>query len=184
VKKLEELGDWQSGGTPSRQVSRYFGGKIPWYTSGELNEMYVSKSMEYVTEEAIRNSNAKILEPNTLLLGMYDTAALKSSITTINSACNQAIAFSKLESQKADIIYVYHAIQYAKEHFRSQQRGVRQKNLNLTMIREIKLPIPPIKLQQQFASIVAQVEQLRQKQKESERELEHLFQSLLQKYFG
>ena len=180
---LEELGDWQSGGTPSRQVPKYFKGDIPWYSSGELNEMFVSKSDECITKDAIKSSSAKLLEPNTLLLGMYDTAALKSSITTNLSSCNQAIAASKLEFGKADIFYVYHAIQYGKEHFRSQQRGVRQKNLNLTMIRQIKLPIPPLSIQQQFAGIVTQAEQLRQKQRESERELENLFQGLLQRYF-
>ncbi len=167
LKKLEELGKWQSGGTPSRKVEEFFGGTIPWYTSGELNQMFVSKSSEYITEQAIKNSNAKLVEPNNLLLGMYDTAALKSSITTINSACNQAIAYSKLENGNANIFYVYHAIQYGKEHFRSQQRGVRQKNLNLTMIKELQLPLPPFPLQQHFASLVADAEILRQKQQQS-----------------
>lgn len=184
LKRLEELGKWQSGGTPLRQVQDFFNGNIPWYTSGELNQMFVSKSSEYITEEAIRNSNAKLVEPNSLLLGMYDTAALKSSITKIKSACNQAIAYSKLEFGNANIFYVYHAIQYGKEHFRSQQRGVRQKNLNLTMIKELQLPIPPLSLQQHFASLVADAEILRQKQQQSEKELEHLFGALLQQYFG
>jgi type I restriction enzyme S subunit len=184
VKKLEDLGKWQSGGTPSRKVEEFFGGIIPWYTSGELNQMFVSKSSEYITEQAIKNSNAKIVEPNSLLLGMYDTAALKSSITTINSACNQAIAYSKLENGNANIFYVYHAIQYGKEHFKSQQRGVRQKNLNLTMVKELLLPLPPLPLQQHFASLVADAEILRQKQQQSEQELEQLFQALLQRYFA
>jgi type I restriction enzyme, S subunit len=48
----------------------------------------------------------------------------------------------------------------------------------------VNLPLPPLSLQQQFAGIVAQVEQLRQKQRKSERELEVLFQGLLQRYFG
>ena len=42
--KLGELGKWQSGGTPSRSKSEYYNGTIPWLSSGELNEMYVSES--------------------------------------------------------------------------------------------------------------------------------------------
>lgn len=181
---LEDLGNWQSGGTPSRSITKYFKGDLPWYSSGELNGMFISRSKEYITKEAIQKSNAKVLEPKTLLLGMYDTAALKSSITTVPSSCNQAISFSRLEFNKADIFYVYHAIQYGKEHYKSQQRGVRQKNLNLTMIKNIKLSIPPLDLQQKFASIVANTEQLRLRQQQHAQELENLFQGLLQKYFG
>lgn len=58
-----------------------------------------------------------------------------------------------------------------------------QKNINLEILRNLDVPVPPLSLQQQFAVIVAEAEQLRQKQWESERELEQLFQSLLQKYF-
>jgi type I restriction enzyme S subunit len=57
-------------------------------------------------------------------------------------------------------------------------------NINTESLKSFDIPIPPLFLQQQFAGIVAQAEQLRQKQRESERELENLFQGLLQRYFG
>lgn len=57
-------------------------------------------------------------------------------------------------------------------------------NISKEKLCEFDFPIPPIELQQKFASIVADTEQLRQKQKQSEMELENLFQSLLQKYFS
>jgi type I restriction enzyme S subunit len=57
-------------------------------------------------------------------------------------------------------------------------------NINAQELQDIQILIPPIHLQQKFASIVADTEQLRQKQKQSEMELENLFQALLQKYFG
>lgn len=50
----------------------------------------------------------------------------------------------------------YDAIQVGKDHFRSQKRGVRQKNLKLTMTRDINLPLPLLTLQQQFADILTQ----------------------------
>ena len=59
-----------------------------------------------------------------------------------------------------------------------------QANIFTGPIKELDIVVPPLSLQQQFAGIVAQAEQLRQKQRESERELENLFQGLLQKYFG
>jgi len=57
-------------------------------------------------------------------------------------------------------------------------------NISKEKLYELDFPVPPIELQQKFASIVADTESLRQKQKQNEAELENLFQSLLQKYFG
>jgi type I restriction enzyme S subunit len=184
VKPLEYFGKWRSGGTPLRSNKIYFDGEIPWYTSGELNQMYIAESIEHISKTAVEESSAKLIEPSTLLLGMYDTAALKSSITTIPCSCNQAIAYSKLENGKVNITYLYFSIQIGREYFRSQQRGVRQKNMNLNMIKNLSIPLPPPHLQKKFAILVEQVERLRVKQRESEKELENLFGSLMQKYFG
>jgi len=62
--------------------------------------------------------------------------------------------------------------------------GQTRGRISMGRLAKVKLPVPPLSLQQQFADIVAQAERLRQKQRESERELENLFQGLLQKYFG
>lgn len=180
---LDNIGDWQSGGTPSRSIKKYFEGEIPWYSSGELNSMYLTDSDECITEEAIRESNAKIIEPNSILVGMYDTAAFKLGITINHCSCNQAIAYSKLDAKKINTIFLYFLMQIGRDFFISGQRGVRQKNLNLTMIRETKITLPPLSLQQQFAEIVNKTEALKEKQKQSELELENLFQSLMQKAF-
>jgi len=183
ILSLSDLGNWKSGGTPSRKDKTFFMGDVPWYTSGELNSMYISNSIERITEKAIENSNAKLIKPNSLLLGMYDTAALKSSITTVPSSCNQAIAYSELEYENSNIIYVYFAIQIGRKFFRKRQRGIRQKNLNLSMIKDTKIPSPPLDLQNHFAEIVQKVEQLKHHQNQSKQEMDNLFNVLMQKAF-
>lgn len=180
--RLGELGNWKSGGTPSRRIEKYFQGTIPWISSGELNEMYIDKAKEYITEEAIRNTSTHLIEVGSLLLGMYDTAALKSSINTVVLTCNQAIAFAKL-NETVNTLYVYYVIQYGKEHYKSQQRGVRQKNLNLSMIKDLKINYPPIELQNQFAERVAVIELQKQQAQLELAKSESLFNSLLQRAF-
>ncbi|MEN4953687.1 restriction endonuclease subunit S [Stenotrophomonas sp. TWI819] len=155
--RLGDLGEWSSGGTPSRSDADNFEGDIPWYTSGELNDVYVHKSAEHISSNALRASSAKLMAPGTLMLGMYDTAAFKSSISTISSACNQAIAFSKLCADKVETLYVYYLLQFGKEHYKRLQRGVRQKNLNLSMVRETRVLYPSMMQQQQFVRIAERV---------------------------
>lgn len=181
--KLGDFGNWRSGGTPSRTVKEYYDGNIPWLSSGELESLFVSESNEKITEKAISESAAKKIEIGSLLLGMYDTAALKSSINTSIVTCNQAIAFAKLDDTKINTLFAYTQIQLGKEFFRSKQRGVRQKNLNLSMIKSIELIYPPLSLQNKFACIVKNIEAQKVLVKQSLQESEDLFNGLVQNAF-
>ena len=181
---LKEFGIWKSGGTPKRNDEKYFRGHIPWITSGELEHKYIDDSFEKITEKAIECSSAKIIEKGSLLLGMYDTAGLKSSINTKVMSCNQAIAFAKLDDKITNTIYVYYVIQNLRSMLLNQQRGVRQKNFNLSMIKNISIPLPPLSLQNEFADFVAQVDKSQLAIQKSLEELETLKKSLMQEYFG
>jgi type I restriction enzyme S subunit len=181
VKKLGELGEWKSGGTPSRSNKTYFEGSIPWVSSGELNDIFISNSKELITKSAVENSSTSLILKGSLMLGMYDTAALKSSINTIPICCNQAIAFSRLRDDSCNTLFIYYVIQISKEDLKRQQRGVRQKNMNLSMIKEIELIQPPKAKQDKFAILFKII--LEQKSLISKNMEEHLFQSLLQKAF-
>lgn len=181
--KLGELGKWQSGGTPSRNKREYFDGTIPWLSSGELNGMYVSESKEHITEMAIKESSTRLIEKGSLLLGMYDTAALKSTISTCIVTCNQAIAYSKLDDKMVNTIYVYFIIQIGKEDYKKLQRGVRQKNLNLSIVKNLEILLPDLMQQNQFAERVAVIEEQKAVAQKSLEKSESLFNSLLQKAF-
>ena len=183
IISLSQLGKWQSGGTPLRSKEHYYDGNIPWYSSGELNDVHISQSKENINNRAIRETSAKLVKAGSLLLGMYDTAALKSSITLVDASCNQAIAFSLLSENKCNRLYVYMAIQLGKRMHLSRRRGVRQRNLNLNMIKGIKIPLPPVEDQNHYALIFEKTLDEIDKLKDSLIRLETLFQSLLQKAF-
>ena len=180
---LGELGRWQSGGTPPRSRDDYFHGTVPWFSSGELDRMYLSESNEHLTAEALAETAAGAVPKGALMLGMYDTAALKAGIAGVDCSCNQAIAFGMIDFKLADTVFLYSAITIGREHFRRLQRGVRQKNLNLTMIREITVPLPPISVQRQFAKEVAVIESQRRLFRASCQSLDALFASLQHRAF-
>ncbi|PHG46311.1 restriction endonuclease subunit S [Bacillus wiedmannii] len=181
--KLDRLGVWKSGGTPPRKNSEYYQGDIPWYSSGELNNIYISRSIECVSQKAIDETSARLIEPGSLLLGMYDTAALKSSITTEECSCNQAIAFSKLDEEMVSTLFVYYVIQLGRDYYKRQQRGVRQKNLNLTMIRDIEIIVPPLNKQEHFVNLAKKIQQQKLIMQRSLVILENNLESLLQQAF-
>ena len=80
-------------------------------------------------------------------------------------------------------MFVYLAITIGRGHFRRLRRGVRQKNLNLSMVREIRIPLPPLDLQHRFATIVESLEQQKASQSAHLDELDTLFASLQSRAF-
>jgi len=152
-KRLGEIADVQSGGTPLVSNKTYWNGDLPWYSSGELNDLYTSVPERNISKAGLDNSNAKMFPAGSLLIGMYDTAALKMSILDRAGAFNQAIAGVR-PNEKIDLIFVLHAINAIRDTVLGQRRGVRQKNLSLEKIRAVELNLPSLPEQQRIVRIL------------------------------
>lgn len=183
-KPLSFFGNWRSGGTPPKSIIEYYTGSIPWYTSGELNQTFINDSNEKITDQAIAETSAQHVETGSLLIGMYDTAALKTSITTVNASCNQAVAFAKLNNELCESTFIYFNIILSKEYYLNQRKGARQKNLNLTKIKNIKVLYPNIDHQRRFTKKFTSVESLKRNLNQSLGILNVLFQATVQTAFS
>ena len=87
-RKLGEVIDSFSGGTPSVNNASYYGGNIPFIRSGEIK----SETTElYLTEEGLKNSSAKLVEAGDILYALYGATSGEVAISRINGAINQAI---------------------------------------------------------------------------------------------
>jgi type I restriction enzyme S subunit len=89
--KLGDVCDTTSGGTPSRKESKYYGGSIHWVKSGELEYNIIKDTEEKITEEAVRNSSAKVFPKGTLLIALYGATIGKLAFLGVAAATNQAI---------------------------------------------------------------------------------------------
>lgn len=180
---LSEIGNWSSGGTPSRSTPAYFEGNIDWYSAGELNTLYLEGSIEKITQDALENSAAKLFSAGSMLVGMYDTAALKMGILKRSSASNQACACIE-PNDNIDIVWLYHVLQIMKPHFLEQRRGIRQKNLNLGMIKSFQVPYAPKSEQKLFASFVTKIDKSKLTIQGIRDKMEMEKLALMQEYFG
>jgi type I restriction enzyme, S subunit len=152
-KRLGDIAEVQSGGTPLVSNKANWGSDIPWYSSGELNEEYTTVPERHISRHGLNNSNAKLFPKGSLLIGMYDTAALKMSILDRDAAFNQAIAGVK-PATGIDLLFVLRAITNVKLKLLSQRRGVRQKNLSLAKIKDIEIELPPLPEQRRIVAIL------------------------------
>lgn len=144
--KIGDIIGVHSGGTPSTTNKDYWNGTIPWYSSRELNDYKTKDSVKKITKLALKKSNAKIFPKNTLLVGIYDTAAMKMSILHQEGTFNQAIVGIP-PNLKLETEYLFFLLNYKKDEILIQRRGVRQLNLSLAKIKDINIPKPTLEEQ-------------------------------------
>lgn len=154
-EKLGDLVKTTSGGTPSRRKSEYYvNGNIRWIKTKELNDRFIFETEEHITEDAVKNSSAKVLPEGALIVAMYGATIGKIGITAAEMACNQAccafISFDDMISKE----YLYYWLMDNREYLVSQGKGAAQSNLSQEMIRNFSLLCPDKKVIKNFTEIV------------------------------
>ena len=147
---LGSFAEISSGGTPSKKTKEFWDGNIAWFSSGELNDLYTKDPDDRITEEGLGKSNAKLFPKGSLLIGMYDTAALKMSILDREGTFNQAICGLK-PNNRVDMQYIYYALNVVKPEVLKLRSGVRQQNLNQSKIKNIEIIFPELVIQKEIS---------------------------------
>lgn len=148
--RLAEVGIWGSGGTPKKSELNYYGGDIPWLVIGDLNEDRVTAAATYITREGLDNSSAVLLEPDTLLIAMYGSIG-KLGITDFECATNQAIAFCKPFSG-INLRFLFWFIRSIREDLTGEGKGLAQKNISQTILKNVPIALPPPEEQHRIAN--------------------------------
>ena len=90
--KIKDVAQTYSGGTPASTNSKYYdGGDIPWINSGELNNPIITSTTNYITEDGLNNSSAKLYPQDTVLVALYGATAGKVSLLSFEACSNQAV---------------------------------------------------------------------------------------------
>ncbi|ENP7009384.1 restriction endonuclease subunit S [Campylobacter coli] len=189
-KNLGEIANTSSGGTPSRNKKEYWeNGNIKWLKSGELNDGYIDFIEENITEEAIKNSSAKIFQKGTLLIAMYGATAGKLGILNLDSTTNQAICAFLHKDKNIKFLekFLFYFLFFLRDKIIKDSFGGAQPNINQTYIKNLQIPLPPIKEQEQIAShldeLSSHVKNLKQNYQAQIKDLQELKNSLLDKAF-
>lgn len=159
-KKISEIcTNICSGGTPPRDKSDYFIGNIPWLRTQEVNWTEIYDTELKISEEAVKNSSAKIIPSNCVIVAMYGATAAKACINKIELTTNQACCNLQIDSGKALYKYVYYWICNNYIKLKCLGEGS-QNNLNAKKIKDFIIPIPPLSEQQRIVSILDRFEAL------------------------
>jgi type I restriction enzyme S subunit len=181
---LGELFKISSGGTPSRKEPSYYeGGNIAWIKTGDLHNKRIFEASEYITQEGLDNSSAKLFPAGTILVAMYGATIGACSILEIEAATNQACAAFPPNDQ-VDTLYLYYFLKSKKSDFVRDGVGGAQPNISGTYLKMVEIPFPPLETQKHIAAVLEKADQLRKDCQKMEQELNSLAQSVFIEMFG
>ncbi len=140
------LGDvtkkYYSGGTPTAGKPEFYeGGNIPWLRTQEVKFSDVSETEVFITPAALKNSSAKWIPKNCVIIAISGATAGRSAINKIPLTTNQHCGCLEIDDKKALYRYVFHWVSFNYENIKALGQGARG-DLNSTIIKNFRLPVP------------------------------------------
>jgi type I restriction enzyme S subunit len=179
--------DIYGGGTPSKAHPEYYeNGNIPWVSSKDMKTDVLYDSQIHINQLGVDNSTAKMVPVNSVIMVIRSGIlkhTLPVAINAVPVTVNQDL---KVFIPKKDVLTRFLAVQFKmhEKDILSAVRAVTADNIEFNSLKQRKIIIPPLRIQQQFCDFTKKVDKLKSTTQQSINELQLLFDSLMQKYFG
>lgn len=147
-----------AGGTPKTSNREYYGGNIPWLRSGEIDFDEIHGAEIKITELGYSNSSAKWIKPKSVLIAMTGATVAKSAILECKATANQSVCAME-PGEKLNYRFLYY---YLSQNYR-KIKGMAQgalTSVNLSIVKSIKVPVPPLEVQHEIVNILDKFTQL------------------------
>lgn len=133
---------WYSGGTPRAGNPEYYeGGNIPWLRTQEVKFNDIEATNIKITPAALKNSSAKWIPENCVIIAISGATAGRSAINKIPLTTNQHCGCLEIDSTKALYRYVFHWVSLNYENIKALGQGARG-DLNSSIIKNFRIRIP------------------------------------------
>ena len=180
---LPELGEFGRGVSKHRPRNdpKLLGGKYPLIQTGEVanSNLYITEYESTYSELGFKQS--KLWQKGTLCITIAANIA-KTAILTFDACFPDSVVGFKA-NDKTNNIFIHYWFSFFQAILEAQAPESAQKNINLKTLSELKIIVPPIDLQNEFATFVEQTDKLKFEVKEALEKLETLKKSLMQQYF-
>ena len=183
-KKLGEVFQTSSGGTPSKSHNEYYeGGNIPWLRSGEVCQGDIFSTELFITQEGMNNSSTKLFPCNTVVIAMYGATVGQVGILRKEMCTNQAVCgIFPNDSYKPEFLKLVLSAQ--KQEYLKLAVGGAQPNISQQIIKDTHIPYIPLSTQQSIVSELDSLSKIIADCKETLKDYDALEQSIFYDMFG
>ena len=181
--KLGDIFEIGSGGTPSKSHPEYYGGDIPWVKTGDLKSEYLYEVEDFITEEGLKNSSAKLYEPDTVLIAMYGATIGATSILKMDACTNQACAAFK-KNDKVIPEYLYYFLKSQKVKFVKDGVGGAQPNISAGYLKKVEMELPSLDEQRAIVEVLDKTTNIMVMRNQEIASLDNLIKARFVEMFG
>lgn len=154
---LERIASLYAGGTPATSNPNYWGGEIRWMSSGEVNLKRVFEVKGRITELGFKNSSARIVPPHSILIALAGQGKTRGTvaINKVELTTNQSLAAVVPKSKNIDSEFLFYNLDNRYDELRQLSVGGGRGGLNLEILKNIKINLPPLGEQRKIAEILS-----------------------------
>ena len=178
-RKLGQISDSYSGGTPTAGKKEYYDGDIPFIRSGEISS---DKTELFITEEGLTSSSAKMVTEGDILYALYGATSGEVSISKLKGAINQAILAIQPHNGY-DSQFIMQWLRKSKESIISTYLQGGQGNLSGNIVKELLIELPAYDEQKQIGGYFERLDHLITLHQRKYEETKKLKKYMLQKMF-
>jgi len=155
-EKLENLGEFTGGGTPSKSNRDYWNGNIPWISSSDVvdESIYQVNISRFISEEALRESATKLVPPNSILL--VSRVGVGKLAITVNPVCTSQ-DFTNFTPTKDNLIFLAYLLKSREKNLISLNQGTSIRGFTREDIGKFKICYPSNKEQQKIADCLSSI---------------------------
>ncbi len=155
VKILEDLASVERGKFSARPRNdpKYYGGEIPFVQTGDIAgaKTYLKSYSQTLNEEGLKVS--RLFPKNTILITIAANIG-DVAITSFDVACPDSLVAIQ-PKENADVVWLYFYLETCQKELDGQATQNAQKNINLQVLRPLKILTPPLPEQQKIAKILS-----------------------------
>lgn len=173
-----------SGGTPSTKQEKYYGGKIPWIRTQEVVFNFIKETAVKITELGLKNSSARFIPIETVIVAMYGNSAGRVALTKIEATTNQACCNIICDLKISNPYFLFYNLLWRYKEIESKANGAAQQNLSVGVLKGLEITLPSIEEQKSIADILTAFDDKIELLKVQNETLEEILQSIFKEWFG
>lgn len=182
--RLDSLVEIRGGGTPSKAVPEFWGGDIPWASVKDFKSSELSKTEDYITADAIKNSASNLIPAGSIIVPTR-MALGKVATNLVDMAINQDLkALIIKDEKKLDKRYFLRFLESKADYLEKQGKGATVKGITLDVLKELEVPLPPLEEQKRIAAILDKADAIRRKRQQTIKLADNFLSAEFLKRFG
>jgi type I restriction enzyme S subunit len=187
TKKVEDISEAIfSGGTPSTKNEKYWGGDIPWLSSGETRDRFINETEKTITQVGVDNSSTKIALKGDIVIASAGQGHTRgqTSYLNIDTYINQSIVAIRAKTDEVDSLWLFYnlTLRYNEMRQLSDSHSIRG-SLTTSILKTLEITFPQLDIQKRMASTIYRLDKKIALNRQINQTLESMAQAIFKSWF-